>query len=200
MCSSLGNVSHTYLLCQCDLSRSNLFIVAIILLLFHSLSRSLSLRVLFMTHCIRNGIFQFRVSLLTDGMWHLFNSSPFDQSFYYICVANRELQKKNSANMRSGMNSADSYFSHLQPIQFSCVSFLVLRHIRIGFVVVAAGMQFHERFIQCETLVKICSILFYCVFFSVYVCGYIFSPVCFERLGLHGADFHRTNVALDSRT
>lgn len=55
--------------------------------------------------------------------------------------------------------SADSYFSHLY--RFSCIlSFLVLRHIRN----VLLWLLMQQRLFNAKLLLKICSILFYCIF------------------------------------
>lgn len=111
-------------------------------------------------HCpwrICYGIFQFCVSLLTDGMWHLFHSL----SFYFFIFILKKIQC-------FYMNLQIRIFSHLY--RFSCISFLVLRHIRISLLWLL--MQFCERLFNAKLLLKF--VQYYFIVFPLYFFNFFF--------------------------
>lgn len=152
--------------CQCDLSQLNLFIAAIILLLFHFG---------YCSWCICYGMFSIlclAVSAMVCDIYLILHHS-----------INIGWKKERDAHV-----SADSYFSHLY--RFSCIlSFLVLRHIRN----VLLWLLMQQRLFNAKLLLKICSILFYCIFVTFFTVVVIVF-VCFE---CYWVRFFRTNVALD---
>lgn len=136
--------------CQCDLSQLHLFIAAIILLLFHFG---------YCSWCICYGMFSIlclAVSAMVCDIYLILHHS--------INIGWKKIE-------RDARVSADSYFSHLY--RFDCIlSFLVLRHIRN----VLLWLLMQQLLFNAKLLLKICSILFYCIFLLLffYCCCYCF--------------------------